>query len=606
MTVTGKPFGKELGIASKAAIPMARNRKLTIGMFVGLLVVACVGALSYRSMAQNDEERHWVTHTYLVLEKIDACSTTLEAAAAASNGLNASDLQHLGIEFRELRSLTSDNPLQTSALDSAQIGLSDFQKSNPQKGFAASASPGEAGQRGIEEQRFLATGRSALDRMQAEEKRLLEQRTAVVEANSLRTRLVIVLGNVLALGLIIITFASLRREVAARVLAEEAVRKTENTFRGLLESAPDAVVVVDRRGKVVLINAQMERLFGYDREDLIGRPIEMLMPECFRDTHQGYVEGFFSNPHARPMGKGLDLFGLRKNGTEFPVEISLSPLETNEGLWVSAAIRDVTARKETEKEIKRLNGRLEQRADELMEANKELEAFTYTAAHDLRAPLRHVHGYSNFLKELWYERMDDEGRHFLDRIMTATTGMGSLLDDLLNFSRLGRVEMHQQRVKLADVVERVLQEVETEPETAPTWEIGELPVVEADAGLLHQVMFNLISNAVKYSRKSERPKIEIGSHSSDADETVTIFVRDNGTGFDMRYADKLFQVFQRLHRSKDFEGTGIGLAIVRRVIERHRGRVWAEGAVGQGATFYFALPKGGTEHGQARIHTAGR
>jgi light-regulated signal transduction histidine kinase (bacteriophytochrome) len=190
--------------------------------------------------------------------------------------------------------------------------------------------------------------------------------------------------------------------------------------------------------------------------------------------------------------------------------------------------------------------------------------------------------------------------------MTATQGMAGLLDDLLNFARLGRVGIQRQPVSQVDLFERVRQELKTDPGFPRiTWELGELPDVEGDAALLHQVVFNLISNAVKYSRKQGSPRIVIGSESDENEGLAIKFVRDNGTGFDMQYANKLFQVFQRLHRSTDFEGTGIGLAIVRRIVERHGGRVWAEGAIDEGATFYFSLPKRRQEHGEARVHSAG-
>ena len=366
-------------------------------------------------------------------------------------------------------------------------------------------------------------------------------------------------------------------------------RKIEaDKFRGLLESAPDAIVIVDGFGRIELVNAQTEKLFGYSRVEMTGQPVELLIPRRFREAHVANREQFSHSPHARAMGIGLDLYGLHKDGTEFPVEVSLSPLATAEGTLVSSAIRDVTERRRIEVEIHLLNAELQRKLDELGAVNRELESFSYSVSHDLRAPLRHIDGFARILKDEHAGQLDADGVRYLDRVIQAANHMGQLVDDLIHLARVGRSALVRQRTNLGDLVRQVMSELPDEAgQRDIEWRIEALPEVDCDPGLLKLVFTNLLSNAVKFTRSREAAVIEVGTRDLAGD--TAFFVRDNGVGFDPRYADKLFGVFQRLHKQEEFEGTGIGLATVQRIIRRHGGEIWAESELDGGATFLFTL-----------------
>jgi light-regulated signal transduction histidine kinase (bacteriophytochrome) len=290
---------------------------------------------------------------------------------------------------------------------------------------------------------------------------------------------------------------------------------------------------------------------------------------------------------------------VRRDGSEFPIELSISPLKTGATVTFCGFVTDITDRKRAEAEIRHLNDELEkriqQRTAQLEAANKELESFSYSVSHDLRAPLRHVQGYVAMLQDATEGILPEKARRHLRIINDASMEMGQLIDDLLEFSRMGRSEIRQDRVSLEELVQYSIERAEMATRGRNiVWQIAPLPIVIGDGSMLRQVVGNLIDNAIKYSRHREPAKIEIGVVGEE-DGRVIVFVRDNGAGFDMKYAHKLFGVFQRLHRADEFEGTGIGLATVRRVLSRHGGRVWAESAVGSGATFFFTLQRADLE-----------
>ena len=364
--------------------------------------------------------------------------------------------------------------------------------------------------------------------------------------------------------------------------------QAEGRFQALLQAAPDAMIIVDDGGRIQLANAQVEALFGYAKSELLGEGIEILVPERLRQEHGTHRQGFFRAPKTRAMGAGLELYGVRKNGTEFPVEISLSPFKDAEGLVVTATIRDISNRRKSEEMLEQQRMELMRSNTELDAANRELEAFSYSVSHDLRAPLRSIDGFSLALLEDYADKLDVEGKKNLERVRAATQRMGALIDDLLSLARVTRSGMRLERIDLSAVAGEVTDKLkESQPNRQIEVRIEEGLETTADASLLRIALENLLGNAWKFTSKKPSGHIEFGKTRDNGE--AAYFVRDDGAGFDPAYAERLFGAFQRLHSTSEFPGTGIGLATVQRIVHRHGGKIWAESTVGQGATFYFTL-----------------
>ena len=336
------------------------------------------------------------------------------------------------------------------------------------------------------------------------------------------------------------------------------------------------MLCVDPDGRIALVNAQTERLFGYQRQELEGQLVEMLVPEAARAVHPRRRAGYVADPVPRPMGAGMQLAGRRRDGSTFPAEISLSAIETGEGPLIMAAVRDVTQRR--------------QQQDELERVNRNLESFAYSIAHDLRTPLRALAGFSAALLEDCGDGLGAAGRGYAARIEAASEQMGALIDDLLDLSGVSRAVINLQPVELGAEVASIAAELQRDnPERRVRFTIQQPVWALADCILVRTVLQNLLGNAWKFTAGRSDASIEFGTRPVGERARVCCFVRDNGAGFDFAYVDKLFRPFQRLHKASEFPGTGVGLASVRQIVERHGGQVWAEGTVGHGATFYFTL-----------------
>ncbi|MCP1373950.1 ATP-binding protein [Dyella sp. Sa] len=595
-----------------------RNLSFLRWRVVGLLLsVVVIVALPYAITrnTSNDalDASQWVTHSSEVKSityRIAYLSRDAEAASyrivlsgddeAAQARID--DASHaISKLIWQLRDLTRDNPDQQALIGSLQTTISGRSTLMWQALWRARHNDRPGAEKALRDAGKLFVLGDVLDKIVSTEDRLLVDRRKAAEAQSSNYRLVLGIGafaQMLLLGIIVVVS---ERQIGERLRAEERESQAVRRSRQIVQAVREPIVLLDKELNTLLVNAAFAELYGMDPDEKQSLPLAELGGGAWDD-------GPLLQRLGDVMLRDRELWDYELNqrtadGADRRVVINARRVqqESDEPALL-VTVSDITVRALVERQVKELNRQLEGKVEQISDVNRELEAFSYSVSHDLRAPLRHIAGFAGKLERHLGERLDDKGHHYLGVISGSAQRMAQLIDDLLVFSRLGRGALRLQPVDMQSLVDeaRTLAEPDT-TDRRVEWKVAPLPVVVGDENMLRMVWQNLVSNAVKYTGKCDVARISIETtRAANGDYQFT--VADNGAGFDMEYAGKLFGVFQRLHRASDFPGNGIGLANVRRIVARHGGRVWAEGEPGKGARFHFSLPasEAGDTHRQDR------
>lgn len=578
---------------------MRTQRKVLFGFAVALACMAAIAWVAHYSVAAFEENTRWVEHTHQVLTEIEILDSDIADLQSRLRGYAITgDEQQLDAYAELTKSLTraaaaldvltADNPEQQRRLEEAGQIIETY-LGYTRHVIEARQQQGFEGARAIilsnEGERFRRQSATLLNAMRATEDRLLGERRSRAERSSRLADAVIVGGTVFAVLAIALAALAIRRDLMGRRRAEEALRRSQLELDRFFTLSPDFLTIAGNDGYFKRVSSSVAEILGWTSEEFVTRPyIDLVHPddrvatleEVRRQLERGEKVMRFENRYRHKDGTWRVL--------------SWRSVPTSDGLMYGAA-RDVTEWKRVDDQIRQLNSDLQERARQIELANKELEAFSYTVSHDLRAPLRHIEGYIELLQQELAKGVTDDATTFLQTIARSAAKMNTLIDELLAFSKMGRMAMQQNVLDIGEIVADVRRDLELATRGRNiVWQVGSLPPVRGDRAMIRQVLANLLGNAVKYTRPRDPATIQVGAAGEENGRAI-ICVKDNGVGFEMKYATKLFGVFQRLHREKDFEGTGIGLANVHRIVTRHGGRIWAEAKPNEGAAFYFTLEK---------------
>jgi PAS domain S-box-containing protein len=580
----------------------AGARKITAGFLAALAILTVIAVISYRGVDDFLERTRLVEHSYLVINDLEELMSRIKDAESAQRGFLISGEESALVPFtaaalavpgmlESLKGLTADNPEQQERI-AALAPLVGERIKRLERGInfkRSSATVLDIGASLDEGARLMDAIRVQVAGIIDTEQSLLSSRSTAAMARAGQMKWTIALGSAVALAMLALGFLLLRAQLDQRARAERAAQIQANELADLYDNAPVGYHSVDDNGIFVRINNTWLNWLGYSRDELIGKKRHSdIMTPASAERHRREARPMFD---VQGYVRDFEMEYVRKDGGTFPASVSGTVIRDEQGRYVASrtTVFDITRRKRLEIETLKLNEALKRRSSELEATNKELESFSYSVSHDLRSPLRAIDGFSLMLEEDYNERLDDEGRRMLRVVRDNAAQMARLIDDLLAFSRLGRKPVASAAIDMTGLAREALTEVLQGMDSAARGvALEELPPGIGDRALLRQVWINLIGNAVKYSGKQPEPNIRISGR-TEGNERVYC-VTDNGVGFDMRYYDKLFGVFQRLHAASDFQGTGVGLAIVQRIVTRHGGRAWAEGKLGEGASFFFALP----------------